>query len=127
MYSGTYNNFFFINSCVQLNSVYSSDPILTSLNCFLIFCHRWTSVVISPVDFHSLSVIHVQYVFCTQCDCLRVVKTLHPIQPYEMYIVGSIVCSWNSIYCVCCRNTSTKNRVVLYVVNSTMQNYTQFH
>jgi len=118
--------FFFINSQVQLNPAHSSDPILTSLNYFLVFFHRWTCVVIAPVDFHSLSLIQFQQMSCAQIHCLRVVKILHPFQPYEMYIVGSINCAWNSIYCVCCGNTSTKNRVVLYVVNSTMQNYTQF-
>ena len=126
MYSGSYNNFFFINSQVQLNLAHSSDPILTSLSYLLVFFHRWTHVVISPVDFHSLSVIQLQQVFCAQCHCLSLIKTVHPIQPYEMNIVGSIDCAWNSIYCVCCRNTSMKNRVVLYVTNSTMQNDTQF-
>ena len=122
MYSGTYNTCSFIISQVQLNSAHSSDPIFTSLSHLLVFFHRWTHVVISPVDFHSLSVMHFQQVFCAQCHCLRVIKTLHPIQPYEKYTVGSIDCACNSIYFVCCRNTSTKNRVVLYIVKSTMQN-----
>ena len=127
MYSGSYNNFFFINSQVQLNLAHSSDPILTSLSYLLVFFHRWTHVVISPVYFHSMSVLQFQQVFCAQCHCLGVVKILLLIQPYEMYIVGSIDRAWNSINCVCYRNTSTKNSVVLLVVNSTMQNYTQFH
>ena len=116
----------YIISQVQLNSAHNLDPILTFLSYLLVFFHRWTHIVVTPVDIHSLSVIQFQQVFCAQCHSLRVVKTLHPIQPHEMYIVGSIDCACNSIYCVCCRNTSTKNRVVLYVVNSTIQNYTQF-
>jgi len=127
MYCGTYSTCSFVISQVQLNSSHSSDSIFTSLSCLLVFFHRWTRVVISPVDFHSLSVTYFQQVFCAQCHCLRVVKTLHPIQLYEMYVVGSIDSACNSIYCVCCRHTSTKNRVVMYVVISTKQNYTQFH
>jgi len=126
MYCGTYNTCSFIISQVQLNSVHNSDPIFTSLSYLLVFFLRWTRVVISPVDFHSLSPIYFQQVFCAQCHCLRVVKTLHPIQLYEMYVVGSIDSACNSIYCACFRNTSTKNRVVLYVIISTMQNYTHF-
>lgn len=60
-----------------------------------------------------------------QCHCLSVVKTLHPLQHYEKYIVSSIDGAGNSRHYVCCRNTSTKNWVVLHVINSTMQNYTQ--
>ena len=126
MYSGTYNTCSFIISQVQFNSAHSSDSIFTSFSHLLVFFYRWTCVVITPVYIHSLSAMPLQQVFCAQCHCLRVIKTLHPIQAYEMYIVGSIDCACNSIYCVCCRNTSTKIRVVLYVIISTMQNYTQF-
>ena len=44
-----------LNSQVQLNPAHSSDPILTSLSHLLVFFHRWTRVVISPIDFYSLS------------------------------------------------------------------------
>ena len=125
MYSGTYNTCSFIISKVQLNSTHGSDFMFTSYSHLLVFFYRWTYVVIRPVNIHSLSAMPLHQMSCAQCHCLRVIKILHPIQTFEMYIIGSIDCACKSIYCVCCRNTSTNNRVVLYVVNSTMQNYTQ--
>jgi hypothetical protein len=120
-------HFSFIISQIQLNSAHSSKPILTSLSHLLVFFHRWTHVVISPVNFLSLSVIQFHHMFCEQYHYLWVVKATQPVQRYKIRIDGSIDCAWNSIYYICCRNTSTKNRMVLNVINSRIQNYTQFH
>ena len=53
------------------------------------------------------------------------VKPEHQLHGFEIHTHGSANCACNSIHCVCCRNTSTQSRVVLNIINSAMQSYTQ--
>jgi len=110
---------------VQLNPTHSSDPILTSLNNFQIFLFRWANVVITPVDIHCLSSPYIHQHFCVQFYHISVVRTERKLQRFENHTGGSTECPGNSIHSVCCRNTSTQSRVVLNIINSAMQIYTQ--
>ena len=82
-------------------------------------------MVITPVDLHCLSSPHFQHHFCVKFYHLMLISTEHPLQRYEIHIHSSTDCVGNSIHYVCCRNTSTQRRVVLNVIKSAMQSYTQ--
>ena len=67
----------------------------------------------------------LQHRFCVQFYQPSLVSTKHPLHLYENNIHGSTNCAGNSIHFVCCRDTSIQIRVVLNIINSAMQSYTQ--